>query len=411
MVEQLTRARNRQGGVAEIVLGGHRTIVVSEPESAHRVLVRHADNYTKLTRSHRTRVLMGDGLINATGAAWRRQRRVLQPQFTARALHRYENAIAESARATGERWAGHARTGRRFDLGDELTMFAQDVIWRAITGRPLDDEVARELASVERIVATLKALPVDAEAARKAVSEDLGRIDGLAKREIAGARAAGDRTGFLSTLVAAADRFPEYTDELIRDELVTLFAAGYETTATALTWTFVLLQRNPVARERLLAEATEPTSVAEALVREAMRLYPPVWLVPRQAVAEDTLGGRTVTAGMDVMVCPYLIHRDPQWWPDAEVFSPGRFGTPGGRPRHPGAYLPFGSGPRTCIGMRFALRESVALLDAVLPHFRTNVEHIPAGIAHGLTIRPDGPLPATTTFAGEGYLRGKPKMA
>ncbi len=400
LVELLALARERLGGIAAFRLGPHPTVLATDPRAVQHVLAQHPETYVK--RSHRARVLIGDGVLSATGEAWKSQRRLLQSQFTGTGMRRYEQRIGEAARTTAQTWAGYARTGQTFDLGEEMRRFALDTIWRSLTGYPLDATTERELAAVAGVVAALPTLPADAVDAEAGVATELARIDAVARHAIATARdgAPGpDGPGLLHVLLDAATERPEYTDRLIRDELVTLLLAGHETTATTLTWLYLLLDRHPEAREQALAAGPEGSperrEAVQALVSETLRLYPSAWLLPRQAAEDDTLAGYAVAAGTDVLVCPYLTHRDPQLWPDPERFDPQRFITPGGRPTQPGAYLPFGIGPRACLGLQFALRESTVLLERLLPAHIPAFESTPAKAAYSITVRPDGPTPAT----------------
>ncbi|MFJ8229958.1 cytochrome P450 [Streptomyces sp. NPDC094448] len=398
-VELFAEAQRRLGGLAALPLGPRPTVLVTSPEAVQQVLALRPERYVK--RSHRARLLIGDGVLAATGEAWKRQRKLLQSQFTGRGMRRYEERIAAAAGVAAARWDGYAATGEVFDVGEELRRFALDTIWRALTGHPLDPGVEHGLASVPAVVAALPGLPADATAAEADVAAELARIDALASRAVATARAGSgpDGPGLLHVLLEAAGTRPEYTDRLIRDELVTLLFAGHETTATTLTWLFLLLDRHPEARERALAAGVEGSPersrAVQALVHETLRLYPSAWMLPRCAAEDDVLAGHRVEAGTDVLVCPYLTHRDPAVWEDPERFDPERFTTQGRRPAHPGGYLPFGLGPRACLGLQFALRESAALLERLLPAHTPRFRSVPAGTVYGITVRPDGPTPAT----------------
>ncbi|MGW1050074.1 cytochrome P450 [Streptomyces sp. NPDC002521] len=400
LVELLTQVRERLGGIAAFRLGPTPTVLVTDPRAVQHVLARHPERYVK--RSHRARLLIGDGVVAATGEPWKRQRRLLQSQFTGTGMRRYEQRITAAARTSAGRWAGYARTGQTLDVGQEMRRFALDAIWRSLTGHPLDDETERELAAVAAVAAALPTLPADAGDARDAVAADLARIDAVARHAIEAARggAAGpDGPGLLQVLIDAAAEHPEYTDQLIRDELVTLLVAGHETTATTLTWLYLLLDRYPAAREQALAAGGEGSpqrrQAMQALVHETLRLYPSAWILPRYAAEDDTLAGYAIEADTDLLICPYLTHRDAELWPAPEDFDPRRFITPDGRPAHPGAYLPFGIGPRACLGMQFALRESTVLLEHLLPAHTVAFQSTPTKAAYGITVRPDGPTPAT----------------
>ncbi|WP_371502092.1 cytochrome P450 [Kitasatospora sp. NBC_00374] len=408
LVDLLAHARDRLGGIAAFRLGPQPTVLVTEPRAVQHVLARHPDRYVK--RSHRARLLVGDGVLAATGDDWKRQRRLLQPQFTATGMRRYERRITESARVTAERWAGYARTGQTIDLGEEMRRFALDTIWRSLTGHPLDEATERELAAVGRVVAALPTLPADTTEAPAAVAADLARIDAVARAAVDTARsgpAGPDGPGLLHVLLDDAgpagqgDRAGRagHADRLVRDELVTLLVAGHETTATTLTWLYLLLDRHPQARGRALAAGGEGSperrEAVQALISETLRLYPSAWLLPRHATEDDTLLGHRIEAGTDILVCPYLTHRDPGLWPEPDRFDPQRFTTPGRRPTDPGAYLPFGLGPRACLGLQFALREATTLLEHLLPAHVPAFHATPTGAAYSITVRPDGPTPAT----------------
>ncbi|AKJ10336.1 cytochrome P450 [Streptomyces incarnatus] len=400
LVELLSQVRERCGGVGAFRQGTARTVLVTDPQAVQHVLARHPERYVK--RSHRARLLIGDGVLAATGAAWKRQRRLLQPQFTGTGMRRYEQRITEAARTTAARWEGYARRGQTLDVMREMRRFALDAIWRSLTGHALDDGTERELAAVTAVAAALPTLPADATDAEEAVAADLARIDAVARHAIDTARAgtAGpDGPGLLHVLVDAAAAHPQYTDRLIRDELVTLLAAGHETTATTLTWLYLLLDRCPGAREQALTAGGEGSAqrrqAVQALVHETLRLYPAAWILPRHATEDDILAGYTVTAGTDLLVCPYLTHRVPELWPDPEQFAPRRFLVPDGRPAHPGAYVPFGIGPRACLGAQFALRESTILLEHLLPVHTLSFHSTPVKAQYGITVRPDGPATAS----------------
>ncbi|MFK0255242.1 cytochrome P450 [Streptomyces sp. NPDC090445] len=412
LVDLLALARERLGGIAALHLGpadagappAPPAVLVTDPAAVRHVLALHPDRYVK--RSHRARLLIGDGVLAATGEAWKRQRRLLQSQFTGTGMRRYEQRIERAADTAAERWARYAATGRTLDVGREMRRFALDTIWRSLTGHPLDARTEHELNTVETLAAALPTLPADEADARDAVAADVARIDAVARYAIDAARTAPagpDGPGLLHVLIDASAARPEYTDRLIRDELVTLLFAGHETTATTLTWLYLLLDRYPGARAQALAAgaagSAERRQAVQALVHETLRLYPSAWIMPRHAAEDDVLAGHAIAAGTDLLVCPYLTHRDPQLWPDPERFDPRRFTAPGGRPAAPGAYLPFGMGPRACLGLQFALRESTVLLERLLPAYTVAFRSTPAGAAYGITVRPDGPTPATLTVA------------
>ena len=406
VVDLLTQAREL-GGVSGVRLGPRPTVLVTDPDAVRHVLALHPDRYVK--RSHRARVLVGDGVLSASGEPWKRQRRLLQAQFTGAGIRRYEERIAAAARRTADRWADAARTGAPTDVREDMRFFALDTIWRSLTGHPLDETTNRELAAVEAVGAALPTTPsasTDLDALRATVAADLARVDAVAEQAIAAARrgeAGPEGPGLLRVLVDAGETRPEYTDRLIRDELVTLLTAGHETTATTLAWLYLLLDRHPEARRWALdagpADSPERENALRALASETLRLYPSAWLLPRHATEDDTLAGYRVEAGTDIFVCPYLTHRDPALWSDPERFDPSRFAAveEDRRAVSHGAYYPFGLGARACLGAQFAVREMVELLKRLLPAFVPAFQATPTSTVFGITVRPEGPMPATIT--------------
>jgi cytochrome P450 len=231
------------------------------------------------------------------------------------------------------------------------------------------------------------------------------QLGGMVGRVIDERRAAGPRAepDLLDLLMRDGD--PPLSDAELRDEVLTLLLAGHETTAAALTWTLILLSRYPAARDRLEAEADEVLGDREpdagdvdrlpwtrAVLSESMRLYPPAWTIERDAVADDDVAGTVVTAGSTVAISPYLLHRNPDLWPDPEGFRPERFLGEQDRPRH--AYLPFGGGRRICVGAGFAMMEAVLVLALISRSVRLDLA---PGVAvpsrAEVTLRPARPVP------------------
>ncbi|MGW5052589.1 cytochrome P450 [Actinokineospora sp. NPDC004072] len=392
---ELLAAAQRLGGVSGFRVGDRPVVLVTEPAAVHHVLALHPDRYVK--RSHRLKVVLGDGLLTASGERWRMQRRVMQAQFTRQGVRRYEGLMREAVTEIVGRWSASARSGEPRDIAADMRHFSLDVIWRSMTGRPLDETTHREFLAAGRIAAALPAFaPATGEAAPD-VSAELAQVEAVAERAIAAARE-WPGPSLLHVLLAAAQEHPGYTDRLVRDELVTLLAAGYETTATTLSWLFLLLRDNPVELDRVLAfpeDSPERAAGIRALIDEALRLYPAAWIMLRYAAEDDVLAGHRIDADTTVIVSPYLTHRDEAVWPEPERFRPERFLESAPRPA-PGAYYPFGTGPRTCLGFLFGLREMTMLLQTLLPAFEVDLHTRPEPV-FGVTVRPDGPLTATIT--------------
>ncbi|MFJ2933660.1 cytochrome P450 [Streptomyces sp. NPDC087219] len=394
LVDLLHRAHT-PGRLTGFRRGGRAAVLITEPRHVHQVLGVGGDRFVK--RSHRAKPLLGEGMLSATGEAWRSQRRLLQAMFTGRGIQRWEHHITGATASVVDRWADLARRGEPTDIAEDVQFFTVDTIWRALTDRPLDHETYVDLAAVQDIVAALPAdvggataLPPDVEAALAALDDRVLRA--LAEARTPHRVGAGGPS-VLHRLLDAAETDPAYTDRLIRDELVTLLVAGYESSARTLTWAFVLLDQHPAVMGRAAGDAAAGgTAAVEAVLAETLRLYPTGWLLPRHSPADELVDGWRIPAGTDLLVCPYLTHRDPDVWPEPEAFVPDRF--PARAPLPPGAYLPFGIGPRACLGTRFAMREMESLLGALLARFTVETT-APAGEpVFGINLRPAGPLHA-----------------
>ncbi|MFD9129087.1 cytochrome P450 [Kitasatospora sp. NPDC059571] len=407
MIDLVLRLR-RLGPIAAAVAGSRSLVLVTAPDAVRHVLTRHPDRYVK--RSHRARALIGDGLLAAEGEQWRTQRRILQARFAGHGIEQFTPSIAAAADRLTDRWRAAADRGQDRDLGADMQFFTLDTIWRALTGHPLDEDTARDLHAA--CASAVAALPTSPAASNTELppgfAADLARIDAIAAAAIAAARSgrAGPHgRGLLHVLLDAAAEHPQYTDRLVRDELVTLLIAGHETTATTLTWLHLLLDRRPEWCTRALdagpAGSPARTAAIRALVSETLRLYPAAWFMPRYATEDDEIGGLRIEAGSTVLVCPYLTHRDPAVWPGPEQFRPDRFLDPAHRPV-PGGYYPFGLGPRACLGARFTVLETTALLERLLPAFTVRLHHPPADADadFGIVVRPRGDLTATITRTG-----------
>ncbi|HEY9373000.1 cytochrome P450 [Streptomyces sp.] len=386
VVELLEEVR-ALGPVARVPFGAANAVLVSLPEAVHHVLALHPDRYVK--RSHRLAPLLGDGVLTASGEAWRTQRRLLQRHFTGQGIRRYDQAIADAAERTARLWNDAARSGEVRDIAADLRFYSLDVIWRCLTGHAVTPETYDELRAVDTVLASLPVVPRPGDAPPD-LSADVARIDAVVERVIADARNAPGGPALLHVLLDA-EHAHHYTERLIRDELVTLLFAGHETTASTLAWLYLLLDAHPDRRAWALDRKSDGV---QALVSETLRLYPVAWLMPRHALEDDVLAGYRVDAGDLILTSPYFTHRDPSLWPDPDAFRPERFLDADRRPAGHGTYYPFGLGPRACLGAQFALREAGVLLERLLPAFVPRLHDRP-GPAFDITVHPDGPVRAT----------------
>ncbi len=406
----------REGVLEGRFLGRHQ-FLVNDPDAIHQVLVANAANYTRNAATRRIlRPVLGDGLFLAEGDSWRHQRRTIAPAMAPRALSLLARHVAEEAAVAEARLADGA--GRVVQLLPVLQHLALGIAGRSMFSlemaahghelRGLLFRYARGLAQpgpLDLLLPERIASPTDRR--RAAFRVDWVRfIDGLIAEREAAVRPEGTVRDLFDMLSGARD--PEtgaaFDAATLRDDVATMILAGHETTAVTLFWSCFLLARFPGWQEELAGEAAgvdlSPDAAAGAAVRlpllrshvdEALRLYPPAFLITREAGAADTFGGYEVPAGAIVSISPFVVHRHERFWSDPDRFDPGRFAR---QPPARHTYLPFGAGPRICIGASFAITEAMVVLGRLLQRFRIELapgsEHVlPRGI---VTTQPDRPV-------------------
>jgi enediyne biosynthesis protein E7 len=359
---------------------GSYTYVIHHPDDVKRVLVSNHRNYTKGLGLDRVRILLGKGLMTSEAELWKRQRYMMQPFFHRRVITQFASVIAAANDRFLERCAGLAARGEPVNLTDEMSELTLGVVLRSIFGRDLD-----------RLTEQLGGNPF--EVVTKEPSRDLQfayRFRSLTKLVAQLIARRRTETGeqhfdYVAMLMSARDKdsgAPMGERELI-DEIMTLIVAGHETTASGLNWTWYLLSQQPQAAARLHAEIDaapempapelaqmEALAWTSQVVNEALRLYPPGWLLSRRTIEADVLGGYPVPAGTNVLLPLYLLHRHPRFWKEPESFRPERFAPEHEAERPRFAYMPFAAGPRHCIGESFALYEMLMHLYKVARHYR-----------------------------------------
>ncbi len=373
--------RRRYGDICRVpaVSRAADGLVIHDPEDIRRVLLSNRRNYVKGVGVERIRVLLGNGLIVSEGDFWARQRRMIQPAFHSRVIRQFSGLIRGQTLALLERLAGHAQSGEPFNVTREMSEVTLQIVLRSLISSDLDRLVEASGGNPFELLTRESQRDLDFAARFRALLRPV--------RQIVEARRREQRTepDFLSLLMEARDKETgePMTDRVLVDEIMTLIVAGHETSASTLNWTWYLLSQHPDTEGRLHAAvdaAPEPEALAveDALrvpfalqvLKESMRLYPPVWLFTRRALADDRLGGYHVPAGTDIFVCPYLLHRHAGHWQDPERFDPGHFDAEAERSRHNFAYLPFSAGPRHCVGEGFAMAEMAMHLIMVARRFR-----------------------------------------
>ncbi|MFD1151807.1 cytochrome P450 [Saccharothrix hoggarensis] len=413
----------RYGDVVRIAIGPKALYLVNGPEHAKHVLADNATNYHKGIGLRQARRALGDGVLVSDGEAWRAQRKAIQPAFQPKRIAARAGLVAAEVDLLARRLREHVG-GPPVDVLHEMTSLTLGVLGRTLLDADLGPhsslghsfEAVQDQAMFEAVTLGLvpRWLPTPGQVRFRRSRADLRRI---ADELVAGRAAGPDGDDLLSRLVA---RFA--SPEEVREQLITLLLAGHETTASTLGWAFHLLDEHPDVAERLRAEAVDVLGdrlpeaddlhrlpYAVRVVEEVMRLYPPVWLLPRVALADDEIGGYHVPAGADVVVVPYTMHRHPEFWSDPERFDPDRFlpERAEGRPRY--AYIPFGAGPRFCVGNALGLMEAVFVLVVLSREVRlAKLPGSPVTPEAMLSLRVRGGLPMTVHTASDGPADRRP---
>jgi cytochrome P450 len=379
------------GDAIRFKMGPTTLYFFNHPDHAKHVLADNAGNYQKGLAYIQSKRVLGDGLLTSEGDLWRRQRRVIQPVFRRERIAGFTGAIVEEAAGFLSRL--DAQVGRGpLNVTAAMTDLALGVLGRTLLQADLTPfdmigpafAVAEDQAIFEALTMGLVPvwLPIPRNrrfrAARRAMEDVVSDL--VAQRRENG----GDGQDMISRLLEAADADPGPAGRnLLRDELVTILLAGHETTASTLSWTWYLVGSDAGVWERLHAEAVEVLGDREPVyddlpalrytlmvIQEAMRLYPPVWILPRRSVGPDEIGGYHVPAGADVMICPYTLHRHSGFWTEPARFDPGRFDPAVAEQRHRYAYIPFGAGPRFCVGNSLGMLEATLVVAMVARAFR-----------------------------------------
>ena len=377
---------------------GRTTVFVSDPDLVQQVLVDDSDSFIKADSMRRAlEPALGQGILTAEGQRWRLQRRVAAPVFRPAPVNNFMPAMLRSSRAMRDAWAG-LPTGTELEVSREMMRVTFDIILDTMLSGAGDTDVSRVETSIRDFLestswsfalAELHAplwTPYPGSGRAKRGGHYLRRI---VQERIAERRTTGERRDDLLSLMLDAtdpDTGEGLSDDDIRDNILTFIGAGHETTALALTWTFFLLARHPDIEQRVLAEIAQVTGGADLapddvaklaytrqVIQESMRVFPPVAMVVRQPTRDLSIGGVDVTPRDNVFVPIYAIHHHHTLWPDPRKFDPDRFTPEAVKARHRWSYLPFGAGPRICIGMGFALLEAVAILGTLLPAARLTV--------------------------------------
>ena len=426
----LAAMRAAYGPVVQFPIPKPPTYLVTDPEAVRRVLVSNARAYGKRTLQYSTLSLVtGEGLLTADTEAWRVQRPIVQPAFHRGSLDLVAGHVSDAVERLIRRW--EPLDGTVVDVDEAMMRLALEVVGASLFGSDLSGDAEKlvhaTLDALEIVVRKARSpLPIPVSVptpANVVLRRAVGRLDQAveamlterARHPLADGQPARDMLDLL--LAAHGDDGSALSGQQVRDQVVTFIVAGHETVASTLTWTWQLLASHPGVLEQLRAEVdavcpsgkvsfddvTRLTYTA-AVLDEALRLYPPAWLVTRRSLEPDVLAGVDIPADALIIVSPWLVHRDPGMWPDPDSFDPSRFVDDRGARRrdlvNSSAYLPFGAGPRLCIGRDMALLEGVLVLASLVGRVDLEAHGAPPRAVPLVTIRPQGGLPMRMCLRG-----------
>jgi cytochrome P450 len=403
------------GDVVHFQAGQVAAYFINHPEGARRVLLENNANYSKQTLQYNAlATITGRGLLTNEGPSWLRNRRLIQPAFSRGRLESIYPLVSGSIQPMLEHWQAAAKSGQPVDLDRDMLRLTLDVVARALFSFDLSQEAytltGAVIEALDHIISRARnplALPDWFPSAKNLRFRGAVRtLDQVIHTMIQQRRSLAEMPDdLLTTLLTARDENNHGLEERqVRDEVITLLIAGHETVASALTWTWYLLSLHPEIRSQMEGEASrvlagrmpQPADlprleITRRIFMEALRLYPPAWLITRSAIAEDEILGCRIPARALIILSPYTLHRHAQFWQQPEEFNPDRFISEN-QTRF--SYIPFGGGPHLCIGNSFALIEAQLILASTAQRFRFNLQPGSKVEAEPLvTLRPKYGLP------------------
>jgi len=394
---------HERGDLVPVNLGPTKLLLVHHPDYVRHVLQDNWRNYGKGSMWVAIRKLVGNGLLGSEGELWLRQRRLMQPAFHRERLAELTNTVTEVISETLTDWKALAEKEQPVEIAHAMAELTMKIIVRTMFGTGISDAETHEMvAAYSKALKLMNVrmwtfflpdfIPLPGDTAFR---ETIQQIDHAVYRFINERRQnPSDTNDLLNMLLDARDEETGegMSDQQVRDEVFTVFMAGHETSATVMAWAWYLIWQHPEVERRLQRELLNvsgerrPTfedlprlTYTRMVIEEAIRMFPPAWLIPRSTLADDTIGGLSVKAGTTVLISPYVVHRHPDFWEDAERFDPDRFAPERTIIRH--AYIPFGEGPRLCIGNSFAMMEMQLILAMIAQTYHLSLQP-------GVEIRP-----------------------
>ena len=392
--EAMLDAFTKYGDVVRMHFLGRRVLLFAHPDAVEEILLKKHRLYGKQTPGYaRMREFMGNGLLTSEGAFWRRQRRIAQPAFHRKRISGFADAMVRAAADRIEDWERAAETGRVVDVAEDMMAVTLRIVGETLLSSDPTDRAQEIAAAIDAVLhgaterinrpgALPLSVPTRANRRYRRAAETLDRlVFGLIEARRRGER----RDDLLQMLLEARDEETgeRMNDQQLRDEVMTMFLAGHETTANMLTWTLYLLSKAPAYARRVVAEAqavlgdrnpsfedVAKLTFTKQVLQESMRVLPPVWAIGRSPEEDDVVQGVTVPKGTLVFLICYVTHRHPDFWEKPEVFDPDRWTPERVARQHRAQYFPFAAGPRMCIGSGFAMMEAQLMLPMFLRRYR-----------------------------------------
>ena len=394
----------KYGDIVYFGLGSNHWVMLNDADAIEQVLQKEAANFTKSTGYERFKLIVGNGLLASEGEVWKKQRRLMSWTFSSKHIERIHKVMVQETRELLDRW----KTKDQIDLADEMNLVTLQVISVGLFGRnqlSVAGDIRESLKHILEYLQTTKhlwiqlfllpfpfknkkelALKIERSlpfASSRRFFKSIQTIDNIVNSMILERKAKAEGSNFLDAMIQATDSEDQsqMTNQQLRDEVVNMLIAGHETTANALTWTWHQLLKYPevlkkvreeveasIAGEAPTFEDLNKLVYTRAVLEESMRLYPPFWRISRKNNTPTTIKGFEIPAGTNFIASIYTIHRNPTYWKEPLTFRPERF-LEGAAPHHRFAFIPFGGGPRVCIGSQFAMIEALTILSMTVKRY------------------------------------------
>ena len=419
LLDYHVKAWRAHGDVVRFQMGPLTMLQVVRPEHIQQVMVSNAKNYVKGLSHENLRRTIGDGILTAEGEAWQRQRRLMQPTYTPKGVAQFADIMGDATRKLLAGWDARASVAP-VAINQEMMHVTMSVISRSMFGLDIGEhfkETGDGLRYLLQHVSERGLSSIDWPAwvpteSNRRLKNAVRVVDEFLYGVIRERRAHGLGEDLLSLLMTArdAETGEVMSEKQLRDEVLITFFAGHETTAQTLTWTWAMLAQHPDVEARLWDELARvlagrsPTlddigalTYTRQVIDETLRLYSPVAVMARDAVAADVIGDYAVAPGNLILLLPFMTHRHPEFWENPDAFDPEHFAPERVKDRPRYAYVPFGAGPRTCLGMHFALMEAVLILAEIAQRYQIRLADPNQELAFDWagTLRPKGDLPMT----------------